>query len=68
MAPRGPITTQGAQLTGVSCSSATSCTAVGWLTSSDLRGLSCGSGQLCTAAGMANDEGGVRTTLIETGD
>jgi hypothetical protein len=95
-----PDTTQGAQLTGVSCSSATSCTAVGWLTSSDLstdgqhqtvvetwdgtawtlesspnlgndsilQGVSCASSQLCTAAGMANDEGGVQTTLIETGD
>ena len=95
-----PDTTQGAQLTGVSCSSATSCTAVGWLTSSDfstngqqqtvvetwdgtawtlesspnpgngniLQGVSCVSSQLCTAAGMTNDEGGVRTTLIETGD
>jgi hypothetical protein len=95
-----PDTTQGAQLTGVSCASATSCTAVGWLTSSDistdgqqqtvvetwdgtawtlesspnpgngniLQGVSCVSTQLCTAAGMTNDEGGVRTTLIETGD
>jgi hypothetical protein len=95
-----PDTTQGSQLTGVSCSSATSCTAVGWLTSSNLstfgqmqtvvetwdgtawslesspnpsndsilQAVSCGSSQLCTAAGMAEDEGGVRTTLIETGD
>lgn len=94
-----PSTTQGAQLTGVSCASATSCTAVGWLTSSDLstdgqhqtvvetwdgtawtldsspnsgndsilQGVSCASSQLCTAAGMASDEGGVQTTLIETG-
>jgi hypothetical protein len=29
-----PSTTQGSQLTGVSCTSATSCTAVGWYTSS----------------------------------
>jgi hypothetical protein len=31
-----PDTTQGSQLTGVSCASATSCTAVGWYTSSDV--------------------------------
>lgn len=32
-----------------------------------LQGVSCASSQVCTAAGMANDEGGVQTTLIETG-
>jgi hypothetical protein len=31
-----PSTTQGSQLTGVSCASATSCTAVGWYTSSNV--------------------------------
>ena len=30
----GPSTTQGSQLTAVSCASATSCTGVGWYTSS----------------------------------
>lgn len=96
-----PSTTQGSQLTAVSCTSATSCVGVGWYTSSDipttfgqhqtlaeawdgtawtlepspspstdgglLDGVSCGSSQLCTAVGMGEDEGGVQSTLIETG-
>lgn len=32
----GPSTTQGSQLTAVSCASATSCTGVGWYTSSNV--------------------------------
>jgi hypothetical protein len=94
-----PNTTQGSQLAGVSCTSAISCTAVGWYTSSDfstigqtltvveawngtawsledspngitggpLNAVSCGSSQTCTAVGLAQDEGGVDATLIETG-
>jgi hypothetical protein len=96
----GPSTTQGSQLTGVSCTSAASCTAVGWYTSSSiptfgqmltvaevwdgtawtletspnpstdslLEGVSCGRSQLCTAVGQTQDEGGVQSTLIETGN
>lgn len=41
-----PSTTQGSQLTGVSCTSATSCTAVGWYTSSNVSTF----GQMLTVA------------------
>jgi hypothetical protein len=33
-----------------------------------LQGVSCGTSQVCTAVGQASDAGGVRATLIETGD
>lgn len=41
-----PVTTQGSELTGISCTSATSCTAVGWYTSSSVATF----GQLLTVA------------------
>jgi hypothetical protein len=97
----GPSTTLGSELDAVSCASATSCTGVGWYTSSSvpttygqpetvvedwdgtawtlasspnpgsggrLADVSCGNGPTCTAVGEAADEGGVPSTLIETGD
>jgi hypothetical protein len=93
--------TTGSALNGISCTSATSCTAVGSYQSSNfttfgafltvaevwdgtswtlrstpnpsmsddlLRGVSCGASQTCLAAGQTEDQGGVGSTLIETGD
>lgn len=96
-----PAMTQQTALEGVSCTSATSCTAVGDYQSSNvttfgalqtvaevwdgtswtlrttpnpstshalLSGVSCGAIQTCMAVGQTEDQGGVGSTLIETGD
>jgi hypothetical protein len=96
-----PAMTMGSALNGVSCTSATSCTAVGDYQSSNittfgafqtvaeawdgtswtlrstpnpstsrdlLLGASCGASQTCMAVGQTENQGGVGSTLIETGD